>query len=134
MNRLKLQDSYQIVNMILAGIILLILLYSGIFPPEEGTHPIPSQYSRLSEGSTASTGMSRAFSAIVRLQFRQAKEFNANSLEVFTFFFAQLGLRLLFFMLNSRGVRQKLLIITDAGVSVLLFLYCFKDLIAAIYS
>ena len=134
MKSLKLQDSYQIVHLILAGILLLILLYSGIFPPEEGSHPIPSQYSRVSEGSTASTGMSRAFSAIVRLQFGQAKKFNPNSLVVFAFFFGQLWLRVLFFMLNSRGVRQKILVITDASFSVLLFLYCFKNLIAAMYS
>lgn len=134
MKRLNLQDSYQVIHLILAGIILMVLLYSGIFPPEEGSHPIPSQYSRLSEGSTASTGMSRAFSAIVRLQFEQAKQFNLNSLEVFAFFFIQLWLRLLFFILNSRGVKQKLLVIWDAGLSVVLFLYCFKDLIAAMYS
>jgi hypothetical protein len=134
MKRLNLQDSYQVIHLILAGIILMVLLYSGIFPPEEGSHPIPSQYSRLSEGSTASTGMSRAFSAIVRLQFEQANQFNPNSLEVFAFFFIQLWLRLLFFILNSRGVKQKLLVIWDAGLSVVLFLYCFKDLIAAMYS
>jgi len=134
MNSLHLQDSYQRIHIILAGVVLLIGIYSGIFGPGQGNHPIPSQYSRLSEGSTASTGMSRAFSAIVRLQFERATRLNPHSPEVFAFFFVQLWLRVLFFVLNGRGVRQKLLIITDVSVSVLLFLYCFKDLIAAMYT
>lgn len=134
MNRMKHPDSYQVIHILLAGVILLILIYSGIFRPGEGGHPIPSQYSMLSDGSTASTGMSRAFSAIVRLQFGQARKLNPSSLQVFAFFFVQLWLRVVFFILNRRGIKQKPLIITDVSLSVLLFLFCFKDLIAVMYT
>jgi len=78
--------------------------------------------------------MSRAFSAIVRLQFDQARKLNPSSLEVFAFFFVQMWLRVLFFILNGRGVKQKPLIITDVSLSLLLFISCFKDLIAAMYT
>ena len=132
MDKSALRDSYQILHLIFAGIILMIFVYSGIFSPSKGRHPIPSQY-RLIEGeATPSTGMSRAFSSIVRLDFSQARAYNAYSLEVFLFFFVQLWMRVVFFFLYARH-KSKGLVAADISLSVLLFVACFKGLIVGMY-
>jgi len=132
MYKASLQDSYQIVQVVFAGIILMIFIYSGIFSPKGGGHPIASQYKSIEGKATASTGMSRAFSSIVRLDFRQARGYNAHSLEVFVFFFVQFWLRVVFFLFYAR-YRAKGLIAADIIISVSLFLWCFKNLIAGMY-
>ena len=128
------QDAYQLIHIIFAGIILLVFLYSAIFPPTRGEHPLPSQYEMIKDQTTASSGMSRAFSAIVRLEFRQAGDLNPHSLEVFGFFLIQLLMRVTFYWIHSLKRTKKLLVPLDAGISVILFLLCFKDLIGGIYS
>lgn len=127
-----LRDSYQILHLIFAGIILMIFVYSAIFSPSKGGHPIPSQYQLIEGEATASTGMSRAFSSIVRLDFSQARAYNAYSLEVFLFFFVQLWMRVVFFFLYARH-KSKGLVAADISLSVLLFAGCFKGLIAGMY-
>jgi len=132
MYKTRLRESYQILHLIMAGIIVMIFIYSGIFSPQHGGYPIPSQYELTQDGATASTGMSRAFSSIVRLDFEQARAYNENSPEVFGFFFVQFWMRVLFFLLYAR-FHHKRVIAADIGLSLVLFLWCFKDLIAAMY-
>ena len=127
------RESYQVLHVVFAGIILMICIYSGIFPPSKGGHPIPSQYTHIEGEATASTGMSRAFSSIVRLNFEQARAYNAHSLEVFGFFFVQFWMRVAFFLLYIR-YKGKSVVVADIFISVSLFLWCFKDLIAAMYT
>ena len=128
-----LRDAYQCIHIIFAGIILCIIVYSGIFSSSRGGYPIQSYYKNITGRPTASTGMSRAFSSIVRLDFKAAKQQNPHSLEVFAFFFVQLWLRGLFFLLSTRRIKRTLLITVDATGSVVLFIVCFRGLIASIY-
>jgi len=119
-------DSYHIINVIIAGIILAILIYSGIFSASGIPHPIKSQTIE----PTVSTGLSRAFSEIVRLNFKKSIEFNPYSIHIFLFFFIQFFLR--FFMsllLLSSHFSKNLLLFADILVSVLLFLWSFGNFI-----
>lgn len=118
---LKSLDNYIIVNFIFAGIILLIWVYSGIFSVNN-PHPIKSAHSQ----HVISTGLSRAFSEIVRLDFKHAEKLNPYSLQIFSFFFFQFWLRITFSFLMLRNMFSKnLLILTDILISVLLFLLAF---------
>ncbi|MGM0531981.1 MAG: hypothetical protein ACQER7_11585, partial [Bacteroidota bacterium] len=79
-------------------------------------------------------GLSRAFSEMVRLNFKEAKDYNENSLEVFAFFFIQLLLRIIFFFSYNHIGNKRIMIRFDAGGSAILFLLCFKDFILSMYS
>ena len=129
MNRAYLfQFPYPKINLIFAGIILCIFIYSGIFSPEKANHPIPSGYTLLTGKPTKSTGLSRAFSAIMQLEFNKALRNNKESLKVFSFFIIQLLFRFLFTLMYFRWKNRKV-ITTDIILSVLLFIYCFEGFI-----
>jgi hypothetical protein len=79
-----------------------------------------------------STGLSRAFSEIVRGNWQQALSYNAYSLRIFIFFAAQLILRLLFsFLLFRKMFSENTLLFSDILISVLLFLWAFAAFIVA---
>lgn len=124
MNQRK--NPYLIFNLINAGIIVLIILYSGIFSASGISHPIKSQYTH----QVVSTGLSRAFSEIVRLNFDIARAFNPYSIKIFLFFFIQLFMRIgISIMLLSRHISEKVLVYSDILISVLLFLWAFSKFI-----
>jgi predicted neutral ceramidase superfamily lipid hydrolase len=103
------------------------LVYSGIFSASGLTHPIKSATTE----PTISTGMSRAFSEIVRGHFSQALQYNPYSITIFIFFFSQLVMRLICtILLLSSYISEKLLIIADILLSVLLFLLTFYEFIS----
>ncbi|MGE4288742.1 MAG: hypothetical protein AB7E36_08645 [Salinivirgaceae bacterium] len=119
---------YHKINIIIAGVIVLMLVYSGIFSASGRVHPIPSMYKQ----TVVSTGLSRAFSEIVRGNWHQALSFNAFSLRIFTFFAAQLFLRLLIsFLLFRKMFSENTLLFSDILISVLLFLWAFTAFVAA---
>ena len=129
MNRSSLfQFPYPKINLIFAGIIVCVFIYSGIFSPEKANHPIPSGYTFLTGKATKSTGLSRAFSAIMQLEFNKALKYNEESLKVFSFFITQLFLRFLFTLIYARW-RKSRVITVDIILSVLLFIYCFEGFI-----
>jgi hypothetical protein len=124
-------ESYIAVNIIFAGIIVLIIIYSGIFSAQKNNHPIPSG---CIVQPCASTGLSRSFSEIVRFRFESAKKFNANGIPIFLFFFIQFWLRLSFSWLYSKFLRcQKTIILTDAIFSVILFVITFRNFIFLLF-
>ena len=129
MNRSYLfQFPYPKINLIFAGIILCIFIYSGIFSPEKANHPIPSGYTLLTGKPTKSTGLSRAFSAIMQLEFNKALSYNEESLKVFSFFIVQLLFRFLFTLIYARW-QYRGVIRADIILSILLFIYCFEGFI-----
>lgn len=76
--------------------------------------------------TSISTGLSRAFSAIVRLDFDAAFKFNIYSMQLFLFFLAQLFMRLIAFWLSKKeGMKQKAIVIPDVIITIAMFLYCF---------
>jgi hypothetical protein len=121
------QDSYFIINFIFAGVIVLIVLYSGIFSAQKQNHPIPSF---CPHQPCASTGLSRSFSEIVRFRFESANSFNKNGIRIFLFFFVQFWLRIFFSIINAKFNRNRTkIIIFDSVISVFLFFFSFKNFI-----
>lgn len=121
LNRIK-QEPYIKVNLICAGIILLMLVYFGIFSAVNLNYPIHSMYNEL----VPSTGLSRSFSAILRLNFSEANTFNPYGLHLFMFFLIQLLLRIMFsFFLLYNSLAKKVVLIYDIVISGLLFLATF---------
>jgi len=120
-------EPYLIINVLIAGIILLIIIYSGVFSVSGIGYPIKSETLQ----PTLSTGLSRAFSEIVRFNFSKARHFNPFSISIFLFFFIQFFIRILIsLLLLSRKIKKNVLLFTDILASVLLFLWAFSKFIA----
>jgi len=123
--------NYKTVNLLLAGIILCIFIYSGLFTPEGSKHPIPSIYSQITGNTSPSTGLSRSFSAIVRGNIQLAKSFNPFGLQIFLFFSIQLVFRIASILLMKNYFPLiKPYILADITLSFLGFLLAFRPLIS----
>jgi len=118
-------NNYKIINLLFAGIFGMVFLYSGIFSAQKNNHPIPSA---CVIKPCASTGLSRAFSEIVRLNFNSAKKYNKNAISIFIFFLIQFILRFIIIkLLNKNNV--KTLLFYDITFSIIFYIYSFSGLI-----
>lgn len=129
-------NPYRTVNATLAGCIFLIFLYSAVYSPDRGRHPIPSSHKTITGEDTSSTGLSRGFSAILRLKFDKAKSFNRYSLRIFMFFLIQFFLRIVFFF-NQQIIfemGESRFVMLDAILSSVLFLFLFEPFLSEIFS
>ncbi|MBE9467554.1 MAG: DUF2752 domain-containing protein [Bacteroidetes bacterium] len=125
-----LSESYNKINFIFTGIILLGFIYSGIFSANGIKHPIKFRCAEIYNKPCVSTGLSRSFSEIVRLNFHKAKEYNSNGIAIFLFFFIQFFLRIIVsFIYISKIISEKKLILLDVGISIILFIFTFHNLI-----
>lgn len=117
-------------NLIFAGIILAIFIYSGIYSPDKNNHPIKCIHEELLGAKCPTCGMSRGFSAIVRGHINDALVYQQNSVSVFLFFLLQMVFRLTstWLLLKSK-IQLKIITNTDITLSLLLFLLTFKNLI-----
>ncbi len=123
-------DSYRIINIIFAGVIGLVFIYSCLFLPENGTHLVPSFYTDITGHSSPSLGLSRAFSALVRGQLNLANQFNPHALNIFVFFCFQLLFRLISLKVDGISfISRKRWIQVDILLSISLFLIAFYPLI-----
>jgi hypothetical protein len=121
-------DSYLIINIIFAGIIILIFIYSGIFTAEADNHFIKSACLEIAGKPCKSIGLSRSFSEIARLKFDSARDYNPYGLKIFSFFFFQLIFRFLFSFLILKSIgKRNFIIYTDILISILLFFVTFAD-------
>ncbi|NLJ43699.1 MAG: DUF2752 domain-containing protein [Bacteroidales bacterium] len=127
-------EPYLKVNLILAGVIFLIFVYSGIFSPERNNYPVVCIHEKLTGQPCASCGLSHSFSLIVRGRISEAYIWNANGLRIFIFFAGQFLMRIFFsfFYLKNAGISREL-IIYDSAVSFMLFIVCFLPLIKSIF-
>ena len=124
-----MRHPYKVINLIFAGIILFIMVYSGIFSAEN-EHPIDCVYQKTHNIPCATCGLSKSFSEMLRGNFDKANDYNENGMPLFSFFIIQLMMRVLGTIIFSKNlINTKVLITTDALVSILLFLYCFRNLI-----
>ena len=124
-----MKKSYIRINLILAGIIAGIMLYSGIFSPEKANHPIPCFMTILTGHTCPGCGLSRSFSAMIRGEFKSALEYNINGPKIFLFFFIQFFLRIFITLGLSKIPRLYSWIwITDAAISIFLFGWAFWGL------
>ncbi len=133
---LKADDQpYLLLNLIFSLIIASVIIYSAIIPPESTRYPIFSNYTSITGAESISTGLSRSFSYLVRLEVTKAREMNPYGIRVFGFFLAQ-GFMRIFFSILSIRLRNysNYLIITDICISVLLFTWVFRPFFYALIS
>jgi hypothetical protein len=122
----SLRESYILINIIFAGVILLIMAYSGFFSPVKDNYPVICIHEKLTGIPCASCGLSHSFSLILRGNVSEALKWNVYGLRVFLFFALQLVLRISFsayylsYPQNRRG-----LILTDAVGSGIMFFVAF---------
>jgi hypothetical protein len=104
-----------------------VIAYSLIFSSEGIRHPLPSGSELFTGKASPSTGLSRSFSAILRLQFAEATRYNPHGIRIFVFFITQLFLRLGITFLLSRmdQLHFQRLLYADLLVSAALFLTLF---------
>lgn len=128
---MKSFDSYRIINIIFAGVIGLVFIYSCLFLPDGGKHLIPSFYTDITGNVSPSLGLSRAFSALVRGNLALANQFNPHALNIFLFFCFQFLFRLISFKVDRfKYISRENWIFVDIVLSISLFLIAFYPLIA----
>jgi hypothetical protein len=131
------REQYLKINLILAGVIVLVIAYSGIFSPDANNYPVVCIHEKLTGEPCFSCGLSHSFSLIVRGRIAEAYEWNRYGLQVFFFFFFQLLLRVSFswFFIKYPENRKRIIPIDIVG-SILLFLVAFypflKNLVVSI--
>ena len=127
-------EPYLLINLILAGVILLIIAYSGIFSPDKNNYPVVCIHEKLTGQPCVSCGLSHSFSLIVRGRLDEAYSWNIYGFRVFIFFLSELVLRIVFSFFFIKYPRtRKELIIFDAVGSGLIFLIAFWPFIANIF-
>jgi len=128
-------EPYLLINLILAGVVILIFIYSGIFSPENNDYPVVCVHEKLTGKQCASCGLSHSFSLIVRGEISEAYNWNVYGLRVFIFFAAQLLMRIIFSIFYLKYPETNNHLITyDIAVSVMLFLVCFMPFIETLVS
>jgi hypothetical protein len=129
------KDTYLLINIIFAGVILLVFAYSGIFSPDKDNFPVACVHEKITGEPCASCGLSHSFSLIVRGRVDEAYQWNPNGMRVFLFFAAQLVLRAAFsiFYLRFPDTRRQLIIVDCIG-SGIIFLVAFWPFIISIFS
>ena len=106
-------------------IIFLVLFYSAIFSPAKSNYPVQSAYTEITGNESISSGLSRSFSEIIRLDFRSAYDYNPYGIRIFLFFLLQLFLRINFLSIVKSRAPDLSLIILDIALSVGIFLIAF---------
>jgi hypothetical protein len=129
-------DTYNLINLIFAGIILCIFIYSAVFSPLKINYPIVSFHDAVTGQKSISTGLSRGFSCIMRGQFHDASDFNIFSIRLFIFFLVQLILRCTFILISWKksGRGRNCVVITDIATSIILFVTFFFPFLKDIFS
>ena len=128
-------EPYLIINIIFAGVILLIFAYSGIFSPEKDNYPVTCIHEKLTGEQCASCGLSHSFSLIIRGRIEEAYRWNLYGMRIFLFFATQLVLRVAFsiFYMKYPDTRKQLIIVDCIG-SGIIFLVSFWPFIGSIFS
>lgn len=128
-------ETYLKINFALAGVILLIMIYSGIFSPEKNNYPLVCVHEKIKGEQCVSCGISHSFSLIIRGRLDEAYNWNPYGFRVFLFFFSQLLMRITFSMIYSLnpGIRKQL-ILYDIICSAAIFLISFYPFIRQILS
>jgi hypothetical protein len=128
-------EPYIIINVFLAVVILLIIVYSGLFSPDKDNYPIICLHEIITGEPCLSCGLSHSFSLLVRGRIEEAYQWNIYGLRIFLFFILQLILRIAYsiFYIRNHDTRNQL-IITDCIGSGLIFLISFWPFIVRIIS
>ena len=128
------EEPYHIVNIILAGVIVMVLAYSGLFSPEKNNYPVVCIHEKLTGEPCFSCGLSHSLSLILRGRISEAYEWNQYGMRVFLFFISQLIFRLDFLRLSVKHPdNRKQLILYDSISSAVIFLISFWPFIENIF-
>lgn len=125
---LRLSDEpYLILNIFFAGVVILIITYSGIFSPDKDDYPVVCIHQKITGEPCFSCGLSHSFSLIVRGRIDEAYRWNIYGMRVFIFFFSQLILRIVFslYYLRYTGMGKQLIVVDSIG-SGMIFLIAFR--------
>lgn len=126
--RTSAQNTYLLVNLVFCIFLVIIFLYSLVF--RANNHPIPALLTDLTGEIPPSKGLSSSFSEIVRGNFELANEYNPYGLRVFSFFVAQLLMRIFFSILTFLKPKKiSIPLIADITISIVIFIFCFAPLI-----
>lgn len=126
-------EPYLIINILFAGVIMLIMAYSGFFSPEKDNYPVSCIHEQLTGEPCLSCGLSHSFSLIIRGRFEEAYQWNIYGMRVFLFFASQLILRIVFSIMYHKNTdTQNQLIIMDCIGSGVIFLFAFWPFITSI--
>jgi hypothetical protein len=128
------EEPYILINIVFAGLIMLIMFYSVIFSPDKNSYPVPCIHEKITGQPCESCGLSHSFSLILRGRISEAYVWNHNGMRVFIFFFAQLIMRIKFSLdyMKNTGNRKQLILMDSAG-SFLMFLMAFIPFILFIF-
>jgi hypothetical protein len=126
-------EPYHIINIIFAGVIVIVLAYSGIFSPEKNNYPVLCIHEKLTGDPCFSCGLSHSFSLILRGRINEAYEWNHYGMRVFLFFVSQLIFRIAFLRLSVKHPENRMqLIIYDSIGSGVIFLITFWPFMTSI--
>ena len=114
-------EPYLILNIFFAGVIILMIAYSGIFSPDQNNYPVACIHEKITGKPCFSCGLSHSFSLIVRGRISEAYQWNIYGMRVFLFFISQLILRIGFslYYLKYTSTQKQLVIIDSIGSGVL---------------
>lgn len=127
-------EPYLILNTFFTGVIVIVIIYSGIFSPYTNNYPVVCLHEMITGEPCFSCGLSHSFSLIVRGRIQEAYGWNIYGMRVFLFFIFQMILRISFsiYYLRYAAIRKQL-IITDSVGSGLLFLITFWPFLMSIF-
>lgn len=127
-------EPYLVINIILAGVVLLVMVYSGIFSPVKNNYPVVCIHEKITGQPCISCGLSHSFSLILRGKISEAYTWNKYGMRAFLFFAGQLFMRILFSILYVRySETRKQLIFYDITGSVAMFLIAFMQFFGYIF-
>jgi hypothetical protein len=120
------KEPYILINLVFAGVIVLVFIYSGIFSPDKDNYPIICIHEKITGLPCFSCGLSHSFSLILRGRIDEAYQWNIYGLRVFLFFLAQLAMRITFSInyISDKSHRRELILYDIAG-SIIIFLVAF---------
>ena len=158
MSRISLFTSpYQSINILTGIVIITVFIYSGLFGTGYYDYPVECAHVSLYGEDCPTCGLSRSFSELIRGNLNESLRYNKNGPLIFVFFASQLILRtiagiLLFHWDRIKGNQHLVatqpvikgsrvpvssktakkintLVVSDAVVSMTLFLFCFRNLL-----
>jgi hypothetical protein len=128
------KEPYLVINLILAGVIMLIMAYSGIFSPVKDNYPVVCIHQKITGEPCVSCGISHSFSLILRGKIDEAYRWNTYGMRVFIFFAGQFFLRIGFSLIYARNIAiRKQLIVFDIAGSSIFFIITFLPFLIYIF-
>jgi hypothetical protein len=133
------KEPYLLINIIFTGVIIAILIYSGIFSPDKDNYPVVCFHQKITGMPCASCGLSHSFSLILRGRISEAYLSNIYGMRIFLFFALQMVLRAGFSLFYTKNKNTGAQLITyDITASIVLFIIAFypfiKQLVVLIFT